>query len=83
MVLDENWGIPMDRIAGFFSGEPDVGRCGDVFFFEECRITLTALPGHFLGPWEMPLTRVQMEGPEEDVQAIHQRFYLRFLSAGG
>lgn len=83
MILDENWGIPMDRIVGFFSGEPDVGRCGDVFFFEECRITLSALPGHTLGPWEMPLTRVLMEGPEEDVHTIHRRFYLRFLSAGG
>lgn len=83
MVLDENWGIPMDRIAGFFSGEPEVTAQGDAFLFGGCRITLTPLPGHHLGPWEMPLTRVLMEGPEADVQTIHRRFYLRFLSAGG
>ena len=83
MVLDENWGIPMDRIAGFFSGEPDVVKQGNIFLFQGCRIILTALPGHRLGPWEMPLTRVQMEGPDQDVHTIHRRFYLRFLSAGG
>ena len=83
MILDENWGIPMDRITAFFSGEPDVIHCGDDFLFGDCRITLTVLPGHRLGPWEMPLTRVRMEGPDEDVQTIHRRFYLRFLSAGG
>ena len=83
MVLDENWGIPMDRIAGFFAGEPDVTAQGGIFLFRDCRITLTTLPGHRLGPWEMPLTRVRMEGPDEDVQTIHRRFYLRFLSAGG
>ena len=83
MVLDENWGIPLDRITGFFSGEPDVTNSGHVFHFGECRITLTALPGHHLGPWEMPLTRVLMEGTDEAVQTIHRRFYLRFLSAGG
>ena len=83
MVLDENWGIPLNRIAGFFSGEPDVTNCDGVFLFGHCRITLTVLPGHRLGPWEMPLTRVRMEGPDADVQTIHRRFYLRFLSAGG
>ena len=83
MMLDENWGIPMDRISDFFSTEPDVTAQDDIFLFGDCRITLTALPGHRLGPWEMPLTRVQMEGPDEDVQTIHRRFYLRFLSAGG
>ena len=83
MIIDENWGIPMDRIFGFFSGEPDVTNCGNLFLFGDCRITLTVLPGHNLGPWVIPLTRVQMEGPHEDVQTIHRRFYLRFLSAGG
>ena len=83
MILDENWGIPLARIQAFFSAQPDVTNYGDVFLFGNCRITLTTLPGHFLGPWEMPLTRVKMEGPDQDVQTIHRRFYLRFLSAGG
>ena len=83
MVLDENWGIPLDRIVSFFSAQPDVTACEGAFLFADCRITLTALPGHTLGPWEMPLTRVHMEGPDGDVQTIHRRFYLRFLSAGG
>ena len=83
MVLEENWGIPADRIDGFFSAQPDVTVCDGIFLFRDCRITLTALPGHRLGPWTMPLTQVRMEGLEEDVQIIHRRFYLRFLSAGG
>ena len=83
MISDESWGIPLARIQAFFSHQPDVTNCGDVFLFGNCRITLTALPGHRLGPWEMPLTRVKMEGPDQDVQTIHRRFFLHFLSAGG
>ena len=83
MIKDENWGIPIARIQEFFSTQPDVTAEGDKFRFGNCRITLTAITGHFLGPWEMPRTQVRMEGPEEDVQTIHRRFYLRFLSAGG
>ena len=83
MVLDENWGISIDRIREFFSAQPDVTTEGEDFHFGHCRIILIPITGHFLGPWEMPRTQIRMEGPEEDVQTIHRRFYLRFLSAGG
>ena len=83
MIKDENWGIPLSRIRDFFSAQPDVTADGEDFYFGHCRITLTPITGHFLGPWEMPRTQVRMEGPEEDVRIIHRRFYLRFLSAGG
>ena len=83
MVLDENWGIGIGRIRAFFSAQPDVTVDGEEFLFGGCRIILTPITGHYLGPWEMPRTRVRMEGPEEDVRTIHRRFYLRFLSAGG
>ena len=83
MIKDENWGIPMPRIWEFFSAQSDVTADGEEFLFGHCRITLTAITGHFLGPWDMPRTQVRMEGPEEEVRIIHRRFYLRFLSAGG
>ena len=83
MIKDENWGIPLVRIRDFFSAQPDVTEDGEDFLFGHCRITLTPITGHFLGPWEMPRTQVRMEGPEEEVRIIHRRFYLRFLSAGG
>ena len=83
MVLEENWGVPIGRIREFFSVQPDVTREGEDFVFGGCRIILTPISGHFLGPWEMPRTQVRMEGSQEDVRTIHRRFYLRFLSAGG
>jgi hypothetical protein len=36
-----------------------------------------------MGKWEIPRTQVIIEGTEDDVQIIHRRFFLRFLSAGG
>ena len=83
MILDENWGIPIARIREFFLSQPDVTEEGKGFRFNNCRITLTPITGFFLGPWEMPRTQVRMEGDDTDVQTIHRRFYLRFLSAGG
>lgn len=83
MILNENWGIPLARVREFFSSQPDVTEDGEFFRFQDCRITLTPITGHFLGPWEMPRTQVRMEGDDNGVQTIHRRFYLRFLSAGG
>ena len=83
MVLNENWGIPIARIREFFLSQPDVTEEGADILFRDCRITLTPITGHFLGPWEMPRTQVRMEGEDPDVHTIHRRFYLRSLSAGG
>ena len=83
MVIDENWGVSIQRVREFFEVQPDVIQEEQDFRFGRCRITLTPVSGTLLGKWEMPRTRLQMEGPEEEVQIIHRRFYLRFLSAGG
>ena len=83
MVIDENWGVSIQRVREFFEAQPDVVPQDGCFSFGRCHITLTPVSGMLLGKWEMPRTRLQMEGPEEDVQVIHRRFYLRFLSAGG
>ena len=83
MVIDENWGVSVQRVREFFEAQPDVIPQEEGFAFGRCRITLIPVSGMLLGKWEMPRTRVLMEGPGEEVQIIHRRFYLRFLSAGG
>ena len=83
MKLEENWAIDTDRIRCFFAEQPDVVQTVDGFLFGRCQITLIPTPGQLLGKWQQNRTIVIMEGPDADTTQIHQRFFLRFLSAGG
>ena len=83
VVIDENWGISIERIRYFFSQQPDILQTLDGFLYKDCHIILTEMHGQVMGKWDFTRTRVQMEGNDEDVKVIHHRFYLRFLSAGG
>ena len=82
MILEENWAIHPDRIRAFFAEQPDVQSQNDGFSFGDCTITLTALEGS-IGSWAIARTGICFSGPDDQVQTIHQRFFLRFLSAGG
>ena len=83
MLIDENWAIGEERIREFFQSQSDVTETEGIFCYGRCRITLTSLPSTQNGIFVCRRTGVRMEGPEEDVQIIHRRFFLRFLSAGG
>ena len=83
MGIDETWAISADRIALFFAQQPDVVRTPEGFAFRDCRIRLTPVSRKVLGQWTLPSTLVELSGSREDVDAIHRRFFLRFLSAGG
>lgn len=83
MVIEENWGISIERMADFLSGQPEILRVQDGFVFRDCRILLTALSHNALGKWPIPRTRVVITGSEDDAREIHRRLFLRFLSAGG
>ena len=83
MRRDENWAIDISRIRAFFRKQPDVREEQDHFLFRECVITLIPHSAPAMGKWEIPRTQVIIEGTEDDVQIIHRRFFLRFLSAGG
>lgn len=83
MRIDENWAVAPERISAFFLAQPDVQAEDDGFRFRSCTISLIPLSGQAMGKWEIPRTRIIMEGDEEDTRAIHHRFFLRFLSAGG
>ena len=83
MVIEENWGISIERMVDFLSGQPEILRVQDGFVFRDCRILLTALSHNALGKWPIPRTRVVITGSEDDAREIHRRLFLRFLSAGG
>ena len=83
MRKEENWAIEESRIRDFFSAQPDVSETEEGFVFGQCRIQLIPVSSQFFGKWPQQRTIVIMEGPEEDTSQIHQRFFLRFLSAGG
>ena len=82
MVLRENWAVKADRIRDFFRSQYDVTESEGVFFYKNCRITLTSLlPQN--GIFAVSRTELQIDGPDKEVHEIHHRFFLRFLSAGG
>ena len=83
MLIDENWAIGDERIREFFRSQSDVTELDGTFRYGNCRITLTSLPNTQNGIFVCQRTGIRMEGPDEDVQIIHRRFFLRFLSAGG
>ena len=80
---DENWAIAPEHISAFFHEQADILPESDGFRYRSCRIVLIPLSGQAMGKWEIPRTQVIFEGSDEDVQEIHRRFFLRFLSAGG
>ena len=83
MHLDENWGIEITRIQRFFDAEADVFKEIDGYRYAHCQITLTAIAPQPNALIPIPRTRLEIEGPDEEVRVIHRRFFLRFLSAGG
>ena len=83
MRRDENWAIEIGRIRAFFRQQADVQEEDGRFIFGGCAITLIPRSGNAMNKWQFPRTQIIFEGNEDDVEAIHHRFFLRFLSAGG
>ena len=83
MRRDENWAIQIDRIRAFFCEQADVHEENGRFIFGDCSIDLIPLSGCAMDRWLIPRTQIIFEGKDDDVQTIHRRFFLRFLSAGG
>ena len=83
MTIDENWGIAIHRVRAFFDAQPDVMPWGNGYRYHHCTITLTEIPPSQQSILAIPRTQLLIEGPDEEAAAIHRRFFLRFLSAGG
>ena len=84
MKIEETWGIAYQRVCEFFSLQQDVlseesGR----FLFRDAVILPEHLPDRKLGSLVLPQTGICITGEDEAVKEIYQRFYFRFLSAGG
>jgi hypothetical protein len=83
MRRDENWAIDISRIRAFFREQTDVYEENGNFCFGNCSIILIPQIGSAMDKWVLPRTRIIFEGEDDAVAAIHRRFFLRFLSAGG
>jgi len=84
MQISEVWSISVDRIREFFLMQNDVRQNEeDCFSCGRCVVRMTVLPLRQVGRFSFPQTRVAFDGPDEDVEAIHRRFVLQFISAGG
>ena len=84
MQACEIWSVPAERIRDFFLSQNDVRQeADDRFSFGACGIRLTALPPRPVGRFCFPQTQVEFDGPGPDAEAIHRRFVLQLISAGG
>lgn len=70
-AFDEIWAVPVKRIHAFFLAT-DVG---------DCKVKIEAMEERKVGSFSFPQTRVMISG--EGAEALHRRFVLNFISAGG
>ena len=81
MIKEEIWRVPLQRAVAFFRGQEDVmEETTRVFRFRSCRIDLSELKPASMGIWAAKRVKVRMEGDEVDVEELHHRFLLQFLS---
>ena len=83
MIIDENWAVDPELVRGFFEEFPNAEATHDGFLLDSCKVRLTPIDATLLGKWSMKRTIIRIEGPEEAVNALYRKFFLRFLSAGG
>ena len=82
MVLEENWAVAPQRILDFFSELDDCLPTAQGYSFGSCSVTITPMQGQ-IGSIPIVRSLIRFDGPEDQVRAIYQQFFLRFLSAGG
>lgn len=84
MQIQEVWSIPAERIREFFLSQSDIRQKEENrFSYGSCELSLEPLPSRKVGAFRFPQTQVTFAGQEEETAAIHQRFVLQFISAGG
>lgn len=83
MHYNENWAVDHTRATAFFDAQPDVRRTDNGYRYKNCFIAVTALAPNKQGIFSFPRTHLIIQGPDEEATAIHRRFFLHFLSAGG
>ena len=83
MQRDEIWSVSLNRITAFFDGQQDITKTAAGYQYQDCHITLTALPPKEAARFAMPRTQVVFEGSDAAVSAIYHRFLIQFLTAGG
>ena len=81
MTKEEIWRVPLQRAVAFFREQEDVTEEGaNLFLFRSCRIVLNELKPASIGVWAAKRVKVRMEGEDADVEELHHRFVLQFLS---
>lgn len=80
--INENWALSQRRIKEFFLAQKDVQPHDDDFTYKSCIVSFEPCPAEDK-PFAPERTRISFSGEAADVEEIHRRFFLRFLSAGG
>ena len=89
MNITETWAVDIRRIEQFFLSQDGVPAPDDLqgnsksLCCGSCAVRLTPLSRHPVGPVKVPRTLVEITGDEEAAKALYNRFFLRFISAGG
>ena len=84
MRIQETWSLTAERIRDYFLSQDDILQTGNnTFSCGQCEILLTPLPERSVGSFRFPQTLIVFSGPEPETAAVHRRFVLQFISAGG
>ncbi len=84
MRIQEVWSVSAERIRDFYLSQNGVLQKEEgLFSLGSCELGVEPLPPRKVGSFSFPQTRVVFSGPEEETAAIHRRFVLQFISAGG
>lgn len=83
MVIEEDWGISKTRIQDFFQKQEQVIQTENGYVYKTCSISLVSVEGTVMNQWKIERTKIRFDGPKEEVKEIYQKFFIRFLSAGG
>ena len=89
MKITETWAVDIRRIEEFFLSQDGIPVSDDMvrdyrsFHCGSCIVCLKPLTPHPVGPVKVPRTLIEITGEKDEVKELYDRFFLRFISAGG
>ena len=84
MTIQEDWALPMARIVEYLQGFEQARRISETHFeIGGCELCLQPLEDRKIGNYAFPRTLVTFSGEKREVESLHRKFMLRFLTLGG
>lgn len=84
MTIQEDWTLSMTRIVEYLQGFEQAMRISETHFeIGGCEVRLQPLEDRRIANYAFPRTLVTFSGEKREVECLHRKFMLRFLTLGG